>query len=212
MRDWSSNKKGAVAEAAIREAAIRADIAVYTPASGNSRADMVFEVGADLYRVQVKWGRLSPAEDCIIVHTAGFRLSSHGAVRTTYSQEEIDLFGVYCGELDRSFLLPPELFAGRHAVQLRLTPPRNNQVACINLAEDHEFSGAIAQLGERRRGTAEVTGSIPVSSTTLEPTPISVGSNPFRDRLGYWMDVVAAGQEVIVTRRGRPRLRLTPAG
>jgi antitoxin (DNA-binding transcriptional repressor) of toxin-antitoxin stability system len=25
------------------------------------------------------------------------------------------------------------------------------------------------------------------------------------------MDVVAAGQEVIVTRRGRPRLRLTPA-
>jgi prevent-host-death family protein len=25
------------------------------------------------------------------------------------------------------------------------------------------------------------------------------------------MDVVAAGQEVIVTRHGRPRLRLTPA-
>jgi prevent-host-death family protein len=40
---------------------------------------------------------------------------------------------------------------------------------------------------------------------------LTVGSNPFRDRLGYWMDVVAAGQEVIVTRRGRPRLRLLPA-
>jgi prevent-host-death family protein len=45
----------------------------------------------------------------------------------------------------------------------------------------------------------------------LEPAVTTVGSNPFRDRLGYWMDVVAAGQEVIVTRHGRPRLRLTPA-
>ena len=61
---------------------------------------------------------------------------------------------------------------------------------------------------------AEARGSSPLSSTSsssLEPAPISVGSNPFRDRLGYWMDVVAAGQEVIVTRRGRPRLRLTAA-
>jgi prevent-host-death family protein len=44
----------------------------------------------------------------------------------------------------------------------------------------------------------------------LESAVITVGSNPFRDRLGYWMDVAAAGQEVIVTRHGRPRLRLTP--
>jgi antitoxin (DNA-binding transcriptional repressor) of toxin-antitoxin stability system len=45
----------------------------------------------------------------------------------------------------------------------------------------------------------------------LEPAVTTVGSNPFRDRLGYWMDVVAAGREVIVTRHGRPRLRLTAA-
>lgn len=182
--------------------------------SGHSRADLIFEIGSNVYRVQVKWGRLSDANDCVIVHTGGYRLSTQGAVRTTYSADEIDLFAVYAGEIDRSFLLPPEVFAGRHAVQLRLTPPRNNQLACINLADEFASEGAIAQLGERRRGTAEVTGSIPVSSTSstsLEPTPISVGSNPFRDRLGYWMDIVAAGQEVIVTRHGRPRLRLTPA-
>ena len=39
----------------------------------------------------------------------------------------------------------------------------------------------------------------------------TVGSNPFRDRLGYWMDVVADGQEVVVTRHGKPRLRLLAA-
>jgi len=40
---------------------------------------------------------------------------------------------------------------------------------------------------------------------------VTVGSNPFRDKLGYWMDRVAAGEEVIITRRGRPRFRMLPA-
>jgi prevent-host-death family protein len=38
-----------------------------------------------------------------------------------------------------------------------------------------------------------------------------VGSNPFRDRLGYWMDRVAAGEDVIITRHGKPRIRLSQA-
>jgi prevent-host-death family protein len=38
-----------------------------------------------------------------------------------------------------------------------------------------------------------------------------VGVNPFRDKLGYWIDRVAAGEEVLVTRHGRPRIRLSPA-
>jgi prevent-host-death family protein len=53
-----------------------------------------------------------------------------------------------------------------------------------------------------------------LSSTPSEGvsrTPITIGSNPFRDRLGYWMDRVAAGDEVLVTRHGKPRLRLLAA-
>ncbi len=107
------------------------------------------------------------------------------------------------------------LFEDRYAVQLRLTPPRNNQRACINLADAYEFAGAVAQLGERRHGMAEARGSSPLSSTSLSdagPTVLTVGSNPLRNHLGYWMDVVAEGQEVVVTRHGRPRLRLLSAG
>jgi prevent-host-death family protein len=40
---------------------------------------------------------------------------------------------------------------------------------------------------------------------------MTIGSNLFRERLGYWVDLVAAGQEVVITRHGRPRMRLTPA-
>ena len=202
MRELSSNTKGAIAEAAIRLAAIEQGIAVYTPASGHSRADLVFEVGDNLYRVQVKWGRPSPNRDVIVVNVGGSSLSASGYVCTTYSADEVDLLAIYCGELRRAFLVPISVFAGMHGIQLRLTPPRNNQRACINLADDFAFEGAIAQLGERLSGTQEVGGSIPPSSTSdpsLEPAVITVGSNPFRDRLGYWMDVVAGGQEVVVT-------------
>ena len=121
------------------------------------------------------------------------------------------MFGVYCGELDRSFLLPARLAVGKGMLHLRLVPPLNNQLACINLASEFDFDGAIAQLGERLRGTQEVVGSSPTSSTLPSEGPTTVGSNPFRDKLGHWMERVAAGEEVLVTHRGKPRIRLCPA-
>jgi prevent-host-death family protein len=147
---------------------------------------------------------------------------------------------VILAALDRCFLVPASLGAGRHAIQLRLTSARNGQRACINLARSFEYEGAIAQLGERRAGSAEAVGSSPTSSTSpLAPptaiqTPAAVGAFPaapklprphvdiaggprnigsqvFREQLGWWMDRVAAGEEIIVTRHGKPRLRLSPA-
>ncbi len=118
---------------------------------------------------------------------------------------------MYSDGLDRSFLLPVTLVAGREQIQLRVAPARNGQRACTNLAENFEFEGAIAQLGERLSGTQEVVGSSPTSSTPSLEDPIMVGSNPFRDKLGYWMQRVAGGQEVLVTHRGKPRVRLSPA-
>jgi prevent-host-death family protein len=213
MREPSTNQKGDIAEAAIRLAAIKAGVDVYEPASGHSRADLVFQNDYGIWRVQVKWGRLSETKDVIAVHTSGSSLSTQGYRRSTYDKSDVDLFAVYCGELDRCYLLPIELCAKRHGLHLRLIPPRNNQRACTNLAEQYEFFGAIAQLGERRHGMAEVRGSIPLSSTDRLPAArpaIVVKANPFRDHLGYWMDTVAEGQEVVVTRHGKPRFKLTP--
>ena len=206
----TSNEKGNIAELEIAAAAAKLGVGVYKPLVEHARADLVFETGRRLWRVQCKWGRLSRAGDVVIVSTGSSRLSPAGYVKTTYDDFEIDLFAVYSGELDRAFLLPIALVAGTHELSLRLTPPRNGQRACITLAEDFSFDGAIAQLGERCRGTAEVVGSSPTSSTS-EHQPVTVGVNAFRDGLGVWMDRVAAGEEVILTRHGRPRIRLSPA-
>jgi prevent-host-death family protein len=41
---------------------------------------------------------------------------------------------------------------------------------------------------------------------------VEVGVREFRERLRYWIDRAAGGDEVIVTERGKPRARLTAVG
>jgi PD-(D/E)XK endonuclease len=201
------NVKGNIAEAAIKFAAVKAGVPVFTPVAEHGRTDLVLELGGHLQRVQCKWGRVSADKCTIIVAIGGSRLTPRGYVRSTYSEDEADLVGVYCGELDRCYLLPKRLFVEKSAVQLRLVPPKNGQRSCINLAEQYEFDGAVAQLEERRHGMAEVRGSSPLSST--EVPPMSIGSDEFRNRLGYYLDLAAEGQELTITRWGKRFLRVT---
>jgi prevent-host-death family protein len=207
----SNNITGAVAEQAIALAAVRLGVPVFRPVSEHGRADLVLEVGDRLWRVQCKSGRLGRNGDVVVVRTGGCRISSAGYVRTTYSEQEVDLFAVYCAGLDRCFLLPASMVAGKYGVHLRLTPPVNNQRACINLADSFDFEGAIAQLGERLSGTQEVVGSSPTSSTSSPSDPVAIGANPFRNHFGYWMERAAAGEKLLITRRGKPFVRLEPA-
>ena len=201
------NVKGNVAEAAIALAAAKAGLTAYKPVGEHGRADLVLEIGKELYRVQCKWGRLLPPGDVIVVNLSSSRWTPGGQVITKYLDGEVDLVAVYCGALDRCYLLPERLFVDRRTAQLRLTPARNGQRSCINLASDYEFNGAVAQLEERCHGMAEARGSSPLSSTP--PPPTSVGSNEFRNRLGYYLDLAASGQELTITRWGKRFLRVT---
>ena len=145
-----SNVKGAIAEQAIVLAATKLRIPVWRPVAEHGRADLVPEIGGELLRVQVKWGRLSARRDVVIVNLFTSRCTTRGHIHRTYSKDEIDLFAIYCGELDRCFLLPGQALAERAAIHLRLTPARNGQRSCINLADDFIFDGAVAQLARAR--------------------------------------------------------------
>jgi hypothetical protein len=147
------NEKGAIAEARIAATAILAGVFGY---------DLAFDFGDRIDRVQCKWGRL--LGDVIAVRTSTSRHSpTRGYVRTTYRAGEVDAFGIYCGDLDRCYYLPAALVVGKTFIHLRLAAARNNQRIGVTMAADFEF-GAVAQLGERRHGMAEVRGSSPLSS------------------------------------------------
>ena len=205
----STNRKGAIAETAIAAAATKLGIPVLRPIVEHARYDLAFEINDRILRVQCKWGGLSDDAAVIKVNLTSNRCTPTGYERRFYSEDEIDLIAVYCGELDQCYLLPIALFAGRRGLQLRVTPPKNGQRACLNLAVDFELPGAIAQLGERLRGTQEVAGSSPASSTS-PPDTLHVGAHEFRNHFGYYLERAADGHEVLVSRRGRPYARLIP--
>jgi prevent-host-death family protein len=203
-----SNAKGAIAEAEIATAAVRLGIPVLRPQIEHGRYDLVFEIAGRLVRIQCKWG--SRRGEVIRVHVSGNYLSPHGYVRSPYSADQIDAVAAYCDALDQCYLLPVELISDSHQIHLRLSPPKNGQRAGLHWAADYEFAGAVAQWEERRYGIPEAGGSSPPSSTLLDSSAIGVGAHEFRNHFGWYMQRAAAGEEILITRRGKPHARLGP--
>jgi prevent-host-death family protein len=210
---FDTNRKGTIAEAEIEAAAVRLGIPVLKPVAEHGRYDLGFEIGTRLLRVQCKWGSLDQQAAVIRVNLQGSWWSQHGYVRTSYREDEIDLVAVYCDEVDRCYLLPSKLVAGRRAIYLRLKPPRNSQRACLNLASAFEFTGAVAQWNERPAGSRKVVGSNPTSSTrpSGQAQRGVVGAHEFRNLFGHFIERAGAGDEFLITRHGRPLARLLPA-
>jgi prevent-host-death family protein len=207
----NSNQKGSIAETAIALEALRCGVEVYRPFSEHARCDLIFGIGATLYRVQCKSVRRNGEVLC--VRLVGNRHAPRGYVRTKYSAEEVDLIAAHCHELNATYLFSFDLVAtGRSGFQMRLSPPKNGQRASIHFAENHLLSGAVAQLEERRYGIPEAVGSSPTSSIPPDPaSPLAVGAHEFRNLFGHFMERAAAGEEIRVTRRGKPTVRLLPA-
>jgi prevent-host-death family protein len=203
----STNQKGGIAETAITAAATKLGVPVLRPAVEHGRYDLAFEIGDSILRVQCKWASLLNDGAVMRVNLTSSWCTPTGYERRYYREDEIDLVAVYCGELDRCYLLPSELVAGRRSLDLRLKPTKNGQRACLNLAVDFELPGAIAQLGERLHGMQEVAGSSPASSTS-PPETLHVGAHEFRNHFGYYLERAADGHEIRVSRRGRPYVRL----
>ncbi len=159
----SSSQKGGLAELKIAAEAADLGFHVLQPMTEGLRYDLVIDVFGSLMRLQCKWATRKGLVVSIPLRTS--RHTPGGYVRTQYSSAEIEGFAAYCQELDRCFFLPIEEFAGLANAHLRLGPARNGQLRGVKMAKDYPL-GAVAQLGERRAGSAKVRGSSPLSSTT----------------------------------------------
>lgn len=154
----TTNQKGSVAEVAIAAEAMKLGIGVWLPLSDHERYDLILAVGDRLVRTQCKYA--TRRGDVVVVPFRTARRAAEGIRRTLYTEAEIDAFAAYCPDIERCYFLPISDLAGMPSIALRLTAARNNQRARINWAKDYELaaklivSGPIAQLGERRAGSA----------------------------------------------------------
>lgn len=222
VEEHNPNHKGNVAELAIAKEAADLGLSVLKPLTEHECYDLALDLGSQILRVQCKWA--NHTGDVVQIRVSKSRSSRRGYIRSTYQAGEIDALAAYCADLDRCYLLPVSMVAGKHVVHLRTSPARNNQRASINFAAEYEL-GAVAQLEERRYGIPKVTGSSPVSSTPKLGRTVglsfpenecfadlkrSVGMDEFYAKLAQYVRRAEAGEEVQVTRWGKAVARLGP--
>lgn len=102
---------------------------VLIPFGDNQRYDFVIDRGNGFERVQVKTGRL---RNGCIKFPARSSYGHRGAKHKSY-QGQIDLFGVYCLDNEKIYLVP--IGNLKSYGTLRIEEPKNNQKENIILAE-----------------------------------------------------------------------------
>lgn len=210
MPEMDSNQKGAIAELAVAKEAASHGLGVLLPMIEHGRYDLALEIEGCLLRVQCKWARRRG--EVVMVNIATSRHTPlHGYKRSKYQATEVDAVAAYCGDLDRCYLFPIELLEGRSAIHLRLGPAKNGQRAAINFAADYEFPGAVAQLARASRWHREGRRFESDQLHKHDPSVKAVGAEAFGQHTGRFLQRASAGEQFLISRRGRPMAWLTPA-
>jgi hypothetical protein len=135
MSDTSS--MGEVSRWQIIAALTRRRKHLLTPIGDHLRYDLVIDDEGTFLRVQCKTGRLRNGAVWFPACSRCSRKGPNGYVRRTY-RGEIELFGVYCPDNGKCYLVPVGEVASISGC-LRTDPPGNGQKTRIHWAEDYEM-------------------------------------------------------------------------
>ncbi len=107
------------------------------PIGDHLRYDLVIDEEGTFLRVQCKTGQLREGAVRFATCSVDSWSQKGRCVRRCY-RGEIELFGVYCPDNDKCYLVPVGE-VGTNQGFLRVNPPRNGQRTRIHWAEDYEI-------------------------------------------------------------------------
>lgn len=108
--------------------------AILLPFGDSQRYDLVLERSGKFIRIQCKNGRVR--NGCVRFSSSSTEWYK-GFRRKNY-KGQADYFGVYCPELDKTYLVPVAS-AGVSQVKLRLDPTKNRQSKYVRWASEYEI-------------------------------------------------------------------------
>ena len=107
---------------------------VLSPFGDNQRYDLVVEKDGKFDRIQCKTGRVRQGR--IMFNACSSRI--HNSYGKYDYKGQIEYFGVYCPDNDKSYLIPIDE-VGTTVATLRIEPTKNCQKKGIRLASDFEI-------------------------------------------------------------------------
>lgn len=141
MKDYTLIR-GDLTEAKCIEDCIKRGYEVSLPFSGSSRYDVIADIDGKLIRIQCKASTFHEETGTLSINTTRSTTNTKGTKRHEYSEKEIDYF--YTNYCQYGFLIPVnETSTGKI---LRFTPPPNNQIEAINVANDQLIDNVIDSI------------------------------------------------------------------
>jgi hypothetical protein len=141
-RIYTNDRKNTKTIGEISEVQLMAKLAllgkvILRPFGDNQRYDLVIDDSGKFQRIQIKTGKLK--NGVIIFNTQSSTIPSRKIYGRLYAGE-IEFFGVYCPQNNKSYLVPMSIVGNRGNLSLRIEPTKNNQKYGSNWASDYELS------------------------------------------------------------------------
>jgi hypothetical protein len=128
---------GTATEGIVLAAILKAGKTVLLPFGDQQDYDLVMEDSGCFHRIQCKTGRLRQGSVQFNLYTMAQEAGTKRHIRRHYG-EKVDMYGVYCPETEKTYLVP-RTEVGTALGVLRVVPPANNQVKNIRWAKDYEI-------------------------------------------------------------------------
>lgn len=121
---------------------------VSIPFGDNARYDIILDTGQELLKIQIKTASLATdTNDTYLIKTCSTGINQHQNKIKPYTIDEIDYIGTFIN--DRVYLIPIEN-CGKKEKRLRFAPPKNNQNAKCNMAQDYEAEKILEERTNRK--------------------------------------------------------------
>lgn len=129
----NSKTKGNITEAVIIAHLLKLGYSISIPFGNSSRYDLILDDGDKLLKIQCKTGRLT--NGCVNFATAS--VNGFTSAKTNY-KGSIDLFYVYCPQLNTIYKIPVDKAPIGGGMSLRVESPKNSASSNINWAKDYQ--------------------------------------------------------------------------
>lgn len=130
----NTKEVGDAAVAGVLARLLKKGYVILLPFGDSQRYDLVLDQDNQFFRVQCKNGRVR--NGCIRFNSSSTEWYK-GHRRKNY-KGQIDYFGVYCPELDKTYLVPVNVVGETQGI-LRLNPPKNNQSKHIRWCSEYQI-------------------------------------------------------------------------
>jgi len=107
---------------------------IFVPLTEHCPFDLVVYKDGEFRRVQVKYRSLDQFGKVFVKFSTSWA-DRNGTHESPIDKDEVDIYCIYCPEVDECYYLRPEKFGS--TASLRVEAPKNGQLKRINFAADY---------------------------------------------------------------------------